>query len=95
MSLERDQGEVMGILEYQTMEFSRCINSSLGLLYPRKGADHMCTRKGIMTAVMDPKDGGGSWGPVCGLQTVCTITGVMSSWEFLQGERRQVVQQEG
>lgn len=95
MSLERDQGEVMGILEYQTMEFSRCINSSLGLLYPRQGADHMCTRKGIMTAVMDPKDGGGSWGPVCGLQIVCTITGVMSSWEFLQGERRQVVQQEG
>lgn len=52
MSLERDQGEVTGILEHQTMEFSRCINSSLGLLYTRQGADHMRTGNGIMTAVM-------------------------------------------
>lgn len=88
MSLERDQGEVMGILQCQTMEFSRCINSSLGLLYPRQGADHVCTRKAIMTVVVAPKDAGGSWGPVCALQIVCTLTGVLSSWEFLQGERR-------
>ena len=87
MSLERDQGEVMGILECQTMEFSRCVNSSLGLLYPRQGADHMCTRKGLMEVLVAPEDAGGSWGPVRGLQTVCTLTGVLSAWEFLQGER--------
>lgn len=48
----------------------------------------MCTRRAIMTVVVAPKDAGGSWGPVCALQIVCTLTGVLSSWEFLQGERR-------
>ena len=40
-----------------------------------------------MEVLVAPEDAGGSWGPVRGLQTVCTLTGVLSAWEFLQGER--------
>ena len=37
------------------MEFSWCINSSLGVPYPRQVADHMCTGKGTMTVSDDPQ----------------------------------------
>lgn len=58
---------VVGILEHQTMEFSRCINSSLGLVYPRQGADHMRTGNGISSSDA-PKVEEAVGGPVCGLQ---------------------------